>query len=441
MNSDDARAVEDLHRGGGQAHGEPTAGVASRYRVEGLPDTDPRLGVDSGPQQPGGIEGLAGKPPQQGRLGREGGRDRTGPAGDHPLVVADVCALDQFIECGQRLDAGQGHEMPATEPADLTFHTTVLMGSAFARAAKETVESVVAAQRDEPLRLNTVPALKHPRDSRLQVVILNYCWGPPEVSEREYMPLQKRLLRLRRERCMKRPPRIRQPHHEHPTRREDSTDECLELPEVDLRLDPRQVSLGHHHLDPIQPQLHAPARHITRHRHLRQHRTMLGDQPLPNPPRGMPLLTPHLTICQQPPVDHLRPGIHRRPVPPDIGLARRRQRTSQRLTHRSPVYPMARRQLPNRQLLDPTITPNPLEQLHPRSHPSRPPTPNRFGREDHKRSGANIRADTPAPTTSSAPHQAEPKFTPTTTPPGARSGDHTHACTDVRSRLHSWDVN
>src|SRR5436305_6243753 len=142
MNSDDARAVEDLHRGGGQAHGEPTAGVASRYRVEGLPDTDPRLGVDSGPQQPGGIEGLAGKPPQQGRLGREGGRDRTGPAGDHPLVVADVCALDQFIEFGQRLDAGQGHEMPATEPADLTFHTTFLMGSAFARAAKETVESV-----------------------------------------------------------------------------------------------------------------------------------------------------------------------------------------------------------------------------------------------------------------------------------------------------------
>ncbi|MEA2958894.1 MAG: hypothetical protein QOJ58_4471, partial [Alphaproteobacteria bacterium] len=58
-------------------------------------------------------------------------------------------------------------------------------------------------------------------------------------------------------------------------------------------------------------------------------------------------------------------------------------------------------------------------------HPSRPPTPNRFGREDHKRSGANIRADTPAPTTSSAPHQAEPKSTPTTTPPGARSGDHT----------------
>jgi hypothetical protein len=63
--------------------------------------------------------------------------------------------------------------MTTAEAADLTLHPTFLMGSIGARAAKETIESVVAAQCDEPLRLDSVTALKDPYHCGLQIVIFN----------------------------------------------------------------------------------------------------------------------------------------------------------------------------------------------------------------------------------------------------------------------------
>jgi hypothetical protein len=91
---------------------------------------------------------------------------------------------------------------------------------------------------------------------------------------------------------------------------------------------------------------------------------VLGDQPLPDPPRGVPLLARHGLIGQQPPVNHLHIGIDRRPGPRRIRLPRRRHRRTQRLPHRPPVYVMPAGQLPDRVTLGPAVFPDLLEQFH-----------------------------------------------------------------------------
>lgn len=71
--------------------------------------------------------------------------------------------------------------------------------------------------------------------------------------------------------------------------------------------------------------------------------------PLPDAAGGMPLLDRHVPVRQQPGIDRLRMRIDRRPRPPRIGLARRRDRAGQRLPHRPPVRIMLLRQFPDRQ--------------------------------------------------------------------------------------------
>lgn len=59
------------------------------------------------------------------------------------------------------------------------------------------------------------------------------------------------------------------------------------------------------------------------------------------------------------------------------------------------MHPMTLSQLTDRQLLQPSIPPDLLEQLHHRPHPDRPPHRRRQG--DLNEGGANIRDDTPHP--------------------------------------------
>jgi hypothetical protein len=139
----------------------------------------------------------------------------------------------------------------------------------------------------------------------------------------------------------------------------------VELAEVDLGFGPWQMLLRHADLNPVQAQLGLAASHIPRHRHLRQRRAVLGDKPLPDPPRGMPLLARHLHIGQQPAINHRRVRVNRRPGPLRIRLARRRDCIIQGLPDRAPVHVMPARQLPDRRSLDPAVFPDLLEQLHP----------------------------------------------------------------------------
>jgi hypothetical protein len=195
------------------------------------------------------------------------------------------------------------------------------------------------------------------------------------MRERPHVTVEERLLGLGGERGVERPARVRQPHHEHPALHRDPVEHRVELPEVDLGLSTGQMRLRDHHLDPGQPQLAAPPRDIAAHRHLRTRRTVLSDQPLPDPPRGVALLARGVPIGHQPAVDDRDPRLDRRTWPRRVRLPRRRDGADQRLAHRPPVDLMALSELPDRHTLHPTLAPDLLEQLHPRPHPDRPPAP------------------------------------------------------------------
>ena len=107
--------------------------------------------------------------------------------------------------------------MPAPEAPDLALHPALLMSPVLARAAKERVKGVVAAQGDKPIRLDAVAALEHLDHRGFEVVVADPARHAPKMSKRQQMPLQERLLALADERGVIGPARAAQPHDEHPT--------------------------------------------------------------------------------------------------------------------------------------------------------------------------------------------------------------------------------
>jgi hypothetical protein len=206
----------------------------------------------------------------------------------------------------------------------------------------------VRAQGDKSLGLLAVPAFEHPDDGGLEVVVPDQGRYGSEILERQHVAFQEGFLRLGGERDMERAARMRQPHHEHPQLQQDPGDRGVELAEVDLRLGAGQVRLRHRHFGLVQAQLRLAAGDIAGDRDLGDRGTMLGYQPLPDPPCRMPLLARHLPVRDQPAVNDLRVRIDRRPRARRIGPARRRHRAGQRLPHRPPVHPMPGRQFPDR---------------------------------------------------------------------------------------------
>ncbi len=204
------------------------------------------------------------------------------------------------------------------------------------------------------------------------------------------------------ERDMKRLARARQTHHEQPRLHQHAGDPGIELTEVDLRLRSRRVRLRHRHLDGIHTQLEFAAGDIARDRHFRARRAVFGDQPLPDPPRRMPLLPRHLPIRKQPPVNDLGVAVDHRPPTRRIGPPRRRNRVPQCLAHCSTMRVMLCRQFADRQLPITAVTSDLLEQLHLRPGHFRPPR-RQHRREDPNQGGANIRDDTLHPPPASSP--------------------------------------
>ena len=179
MAGDDRGRIEDLDRGGRQPHRQPATGVAGRDRVVALPHRDPGPVVDPGLQQPGRVERLGRQRPQRRQLGGERGADRDRPAGDHPGLVKQVTGRDQRVQLGQRRDVRDRDEVTAPEPADLALDAALLVRAFDARSAEERVEAVVAAQRDEPLRLVAVASPQHPHHGGFEVVVTDPARAPP----------------------------------------------------------------------------------------------------------------------------------------------------------------------------------------------------------------------------------------------------------------------
>src|SRR6476619_1688142 len=207
---------------------------------------------------------------------------------------------------------------------------------------------------------------------------------------------------------------------------------------VHLRLGRRRMGLRH------VSQLKGPARlgedlraalaDMVTHRRIRQaHRVVLIDQPGQDPPRRMALLLGRIQVTAQHGVDR---GLERLQPRRDPlrGLARRRNRRFQRLTHGAPVHTVLVGQPPNRQPVDPMIAANRRKLLHPRPHPSAstfvtsgPGYPD----ADHAEAGPVQAVPTVAACRKVGPNQTV-KTTPrhhaggatSSRPPGANSGCH-----------------
>jgi len=186
-----------------------------------------------------------------------------------------------------------------------------------------------------------------------------------EVVERFDVPLKERFLGLGAVGDVERPAGVAQPHTNIHTVTAVPGDHDLELAEVDLGLRARGVDLRDEHLPVDQPELDTAGRDIPRHRHLRDLRAVLGHQPLPHPPRGMPLLPRDLLVGDQPAVDDLPPRIER-PGPNRILPPGWRHRRGERLPHRPPVHPMGSREFADRHArVHALVPPDLFEQLHP----------------------------------------------------------------------------
>src|SRR6476660_2680268 len=207
---------------------------------------------------------------------------------------------------------------------------------------------------------------------------------------------------------------------------------------VHLRLGRRRMGLRH------VSQLKGPARlgedlraalaDMVTHRRIRQaHRVVLIDQPGQDPPRRMALLLGRIQVTAQHGVDR---GLERLQPRRDPlrGLARRRNRRFQRLTHGAPVHTVLVGQPPNRQPVDPMTAANRRKLLHPRPHPSAstfvtsgPGYPD----ADHAEAGPVQAVPTVAACRTVGPNQTV-KTTPrhhaggatSSRPPGANSGCH-----------------
>ena len=146
----------------------------------------------------------------------------------------------------------------------------------------------------------------------------------------------------------------------------------------------------------LQSDLRPTTGYVVAHRRVLQiGLAVLVDQPGQHPPRGVTLLARRGQILAQHRVDQRLERVQPR-RPPRRGLALRRGRRAQRLAHHAPMPPIPAGELADPQSLAPLVTPDRLEQLHPR----RPhPDPSRRGqavRLPHRGRGLSARHDTPA---------------------------------------------
>jgi len=372
MAGDHRPAPTDLQEGRAQPHVDPPASKPRRNRVVVLAHAAACLVVDPVRwQQPGRIERLGRQRPKVGLLGGEVLTHGAGAMADAAGVIGGARSSQVLVELGEGGDHRDRDQVAAAEPATLTLHPTLLVGALQARLAEERVEPIVAAQDDKPLVLDAVAALEDPCDRRLEVVVADPVGHPAQVGEPLDVALEERLLRLGGERPVNRPPRARQPHREQPQLRQRPLQPHPQLGEVDLGLLTRAVHLRHRHTADPTTQLAAQPGDVLAHRRLAKLGAVLGHQPLPDPMGGMPLLCRQPLVGGHPRLDQRPPPIQHRAA--SLGhLPLGRHRARQRLAHRAPVHPMLLGQRPDAHALQPGVTADTLEQLHPRSHPLSP---------------------------------------------------------------------
>ena len=257
------------------------------------------------------------------------------------LDVAEVVPLVAFgHHTAQHLHGGhprdRDHVTPP-KPPDLAFDAALLVGALDAGQTEEGLEAVVTAHGDETVGLDPTPALHHPDDGGLEIVIADAPGHPAEVGEGGHMSVEEHLLGLVQIHPVESLATGRQPHHEHPALDQLPVQEEADLAEVDLGLLAEGVVLGHADIGQGQglALLHRP--HVAPDGGFAHLGVMLLHQALEHPSGRVPLLLRHVRIGGQPAVDGRLPGAECRGRSGDRFPGRWNCRL-QRLAHHPPVH-------------------------------------------------------------------------------------------------------
>ncbi len=242
--------------------------------------------------------------------------------------------------------------MVAAKPADVAFHSALLVGALLTRLAVERLDPVVGAESRPACGLH--PGTGEPQnlsDGGLEVVVADLAeWHPSQHAEGVDVSLEERFLAAGGEHAVHGLARIRQPQRE-----QHALDHLVgqsdgHLPEVDLGLGAGPVRLGHERLTRAPARLgpdlgtalrDVGANHLIRH----SHRVMLAHQPVEDALGGVTLLARRVQVRAQHLIDHVLVGV-------DLGrslwqlLAWFRPCRGQRLLHRAEPDAVLRLQCP-----------------------------------------------------------------------------------------------
>jgi hypothetical protein len=221
----------------------------------------------------------------------------------------------------------------------------------------------VRAKRDETISLDPPPSTQNLLDRARQIVIAKQAEHAAEPVERLDMRLQERLLGAVRERHRERRTGMTRTHMKQVDLQLGAGHRDVRLAPVDLGLHPRRMHLRHERLHPFAT-LTTTAVNVFPDRPLSNIGSMLITQPLPDPPRGVPLLARRIPVPVKPRVDQPAIWAELRCGPADRPALHRRQRRHQRLTHRPTMNTMTHRQRPDRQALPVAVPSDLLERLH-----------------------------------------------------------------------------
>ncbi len=198
MPSDLGATVEDHHLGGAQGNPDAPPDQPGGHRILALQDHDPGVTVDPRRQGQTGIEAVRGQLTQQGAFEREVVADGAGPVLDPSGKVGLVGPLERALSSPRVATSGCGtrwlRRNRSTSPSTPPFSCAPSIPG----DAGEGVEPGVGAEQRPPVGLGAGPPEQHPGHRAAQVVVADVHRRDPKDPERLQVPLDERLLPLRR---------------------------------------------------------------------------------------------------------------------------------------------------------------------------------------------------------------------------------------------------
>ncbi|HUW79388.1 MAG TPA: hypothetical protein VMV54_00680 [Acidocella sp.] len=184
-----------------------------RHRVEIRLHRDPALLVDQWEGDIGNIEPLGRAGQQMFALHRHQSADRLNPSGQNPRLITPAMSDEACVQCVKISHARHWHQVVTPEISAFSRNATLLM--TLSECAEFGGKPPMRAERQEPHRLLAPMAAQDLTYRTRQIVVAQQAKHPTEISERQLVRLEKRLLGHVQIRPVKRRPARHRAHREH----------------------------------------------------------------------------------------------------------------------------------------------------------------------------------------------------------------------------------